>query len=96
MGLLVAEEQFNRVLARMDIGKNEGAQVKTGGERNHALGKGVLREAHGFRGRKQRDAYRSRGDIRTSSGRPLRASGCECRRGHKARDYMLTTAAELS
>jgi acyl-CoA reductase-like NAD-dependent aldehyde dehydrogenase len=42
MGPLVSEEQFNRVLAYVDIGKNEGAQVKTGGERNHALGKGYF------------------------------------------------------
>ena len=42
MDPLVSEEQFNRVLAYMDIGKNEGAQVKTGGERNYALGKGYF------------------------------------------------------
>jgi acyl-CoA reductase-like NAD-dependent aldehyde dehydrogenase len=42
MDPLVSEEQFNRVLAYLDIGKNEGAQVKTGGERNQALGKGYF------------------------------------------------------
>jgi aldehyde dehydrogenase (NAD+) len=42
IGPLVSEEQFNRVLGYVDIGKNEGARVKTGGERNHALGKGYF------------------------------------------------------
>src|SRR5262249_3202930 len=42
IGPLVSEEQFRRVLGYVEIGKSEGAEVKTGGERNHELGKGYF------------------------------------------------------
>jgi acyl-CoA reductase-like NAD-dependent aldehyde dehydrogenase len=42
LGPLVSQEQFERVLGYIDIGKKEGAQVKVGGEANRALGKGYF------------------------------------------------------
>jgi len=44
IGPLVSQEQFDRVLGYIDIGKKEGVQVKTGGEANQggALGKGYF------------------------------------------------------
>jgi len=42
LGPLVSQEQYERVLGYIDIGKKEGAQVKVGGEANQALGKGYF------------------------------------------------------
>lgn len=42
IGPLVSQEQLERVLGYIDIGKTEGAQVKVGGERNQELGKGYF------------------------------------------------------
>jgi acyl-CoA reductase-like NAD-dependent aldehyde dehydrogenase len=42
IGPLVSQEQFDRVLGYIDIGKKEGARVKVGGDRNHELGKGYF------------------------------------------------------
>src|SRR5262249_32965566 len=42
IGPLVSEEQFQRVLGYVEIGKSEGARIKIGGERNGALGKGYF------------------------------------------------------
>ncbi|HET8670136.1 MAG TPA: aldehyde dehydrogenase family protein, partial [Candidatus Saccharimonadales bacterium] len=42
LGPLVSQEQYERVLGYIDIGKKEGAQVKVGGEANSALGKGYF------------------------------------------------------
>jgi aldehyde dehydrogenase (NAD+) len=42
IGPLVSQEQIERVLGYVDAGKKEGAQVKTGGERNRELGKGYF------------------------------------------------------
>jgi acyl-CoA reductase-like NAD-dependent aldehyde dehydrogenase len=42
IGPLVSQEQFERVLGYIDIGKKEGVQVKTGGEQNKELGKGYF------------------------------------------------------
>jgi aldehyde dehydrogenase (NAD+)/phenylacetaldehyde dehydrogenase len=42
IGPLVSQEQFERVLSYIDIGKKEGVQVKTGGEHNKELGKGYF------------------------------------------------------
>jgi len=42
LGPLVSQEQYERVLGYIDIGKKEGAQVKVGGEANRALGKGYF------------------------------------------------------
>jgi aldehyde dehydrogenase (NAD+)/phenylacetaldehyde dehydrogenase len=38
----VSQEQFERVLSYIDIGKKEGVQIKVGGEANTALGKGYF------------------------------------------------------
>ncbi len=42
IGPLVSQEQFERVLGYIDIGKKEGAQIKVGGEHNKELGKGYF------------------------------------------------------
>ncbi|HJY83699.1 MAG TPA: aldehyde dehydrogenase family protein [Candidatus Binatia bacterium] len=42
IGPLVSQEQFERVLGYIDIGKKEGAQIKVGGEQNKELGKGYF------------------------------------------------------
>ena len=42
LGPLVSQEQYERVLGYIDIGKKEGAQVKVGGEANSELGKGYF------------------------------------------------------
>jgi len=42
LGPLVSQEQYDRVLGYIDIGKKEGAQVKVGGEANSSLGKGYF------------------------------------------------------
>lgn len=42
IGPLVSQEQFERVLGYIDIGKKEGVQVKAGGEWNKELGKGYF------------------------------------------------------
>jgi acyl-CoA reductase-like NAD-dependent aldehyde dehydrogenase len=50
MGPVVSQEQLDRVTGYIDIGKSEGAEVATGGERASALGDGYFVEPTVFTG----------------------------------------------
>ena len=50
MGPVVSQEQLDRVTGYIEIGKTEGAQIATGGERSSALGDGYFIEPTVFTG----------------------------------------------
>ena len=50
MGPVVSQEQLDRVTGYIEIGKTEGAQIATGGERSSALGDGYFVEPTVFTG----------------------------------------------
>ena len=71
IGAQASNEQLEKILSYIDIGKQEGAKVLTGGERSRArrrAGERLLHRADGVRG-PQQDAHLPGGDLRPG-GRP--------------------------
>ena len=72
VGPLVAERRRDRVENYIKIGQDEGAKVALGGGRPRPRSR-LVRGADGLRRRRQLDAHRPRGDLRTGAvGDPLR------------------------
>ena len=73
IGAQASTEQLEKILSYIDIGRQEGAEVLTGGERNELpgdLGRRLLRQADGVQG-PQQDADLPGGDLRAGRlGRP--------------------------
>ena len=70
IGAQASNDQLEKILSYVDIGKKEGAKLLAGGERaklNGELQRGLLHAAHGVRG-PQQDAHLPGGDLRA---RPL-------------------------
>ena len=81
IGAQASNDQLEKILSYVDIGRKEGAKLLTGGERScsKATSRGLLREADGVR-RPQQDAHLPGGDFRARPiGHSLR------RRGRRAR-----------
>ena len=78
IGAQASNDQLEKILSYVDIGKKEGAKLLTGGERAHAQRRAagrLLHEAHGVRGQQQ-DAHLPGGDLRTRAlGHHLRGRG---------------------
>ena len=78
IGAQASNDQLEKILSYIDIGKKEGAKVLTGGERaklNGELQGGLLRAAHGVRG-PQQHARLPGGDLRAGAvGDDLRDRG---------------------
>ena len=66
IGAQASNDQLEKILSYVDIGKKEGAKLLAGGERqaiNGELCRRLLHEAHGVRG-PQQDAHLPGGDLR--------------------------------
>ena len=66
IGAQASSEQLEKILSYIDIGRQEGAEVLTGGERNTLAGRArrrLLRQADGVQG-PQQDAHLPGGDLR--------------------------------
>ena len=78
IGAQASNDQLEKILSYIDIGKKEGAKLLTGGERTEAQGRAgrwLLRRAHGVRGQQQ-DAHLPGGDLRPGAlGHALRRRG---------------------
>ena len=69
MGAQASNDQLEKILSYIDIGKKEGAKLLTGGERaslDGELAEGYYVAAHGVRGQQQ-DAHLPGGDLRTGA-----------------------------
>ena len=69
MGAQASHGQLEKILAYVDVGKQEGARLMTGGERAHLGGElegGILHAPDGVR-RPQQDAHLPGGDLRTGA-----------------------------
>ena len=71
IGAQASNDQLEKILSYIDIGKQEGAKVLTGGERvtlDGELAERLLRQADGLRG-PQQDAHLPGGDLRAGASR---------------------------
>ena len=68
MGAQASNDQLEKILSYVDIGKKEGAKLLTGGERlsSRASCRGLLHAAHRVRGQQQ-DAHLPGGDLRAGA-----------------------------